>query len=196
MREVRFAQRIRVHYTTETVPNRFSLTGVESARGCLILVRGDFKCLTPDAMASGASSEFDELAVDRGERTEDERITVWVKQDRFGASPWNQVSPPPGILQRLGFHRHRYTGGEQTWLERTFIPYWFVTVLCMMLPTFAIARSSMQKIGSIRAARRRAAGLCIHCGYDLRATPARCPECGRVPEGQGNDIMDDDRQAS
>jgi hypothetical protein len=51
------------------------------------------------------------------------------------------------------------------------IPHWFAFALTALLPAIAIARRSV-------LAKWIRTGRCAHCGYDLRATPRRCPECG------------------
>ncbi len=57
----------------------------------------------------------------------------------------------------------------------------FTEILC---PTWAVIALLLLPMGlwagtSWRQRRRAAAGHCTNCGYDLRATPEKCPECGR-----------------
>jgi hypothetical protein len=59
-------------------------------------------------------------------------------------------------------------------LEVTF-PTWSLAVMLGALPT-------LRAIAFVRRRRRRRPTFgCPKCGYDLRATPDRCPECGTVP---------------
>jgi hypothetical protein len=70
----------------------------------------------------------------------------------------------------IGFHY----AADRTGFRLIGVPLWFPSCVCLVALFI-----------SIRARRRRqrdATRVCASCGYDLRATPDRCPECGRVPE--------------
>jgi hypothetical protein len=56
-------------------------------------------------------------------------------------------------------------------LKLAYVPLWFVEVGFICCSVLLVYRSR----------RIKRPGFCSKCGYDLRATPDRCPECGTVP---------------
>jgi len=54
------------------------------------------------------------------------------------------------------------------------VSFWSLVALFLALPAMGL-------ILTCRKRARRNAGHCAFCGYDLRATPERCPECGTIP---------------
>jgi hypothetical protein len=54
------------------------------------------------------------------------------------------------------------------------VPHWFVAGVAGVLPAWHARRAMLRRRSRIR----HAAGLCRSCGYDLRASNDRCPECG------------------
>jgi hypothetical protein len=79
----------------------------------------------------------------------------------------------------LGFHvAAGVVDPKWTWkFNAVLVPYWALVIPLAILPLAAFRRLILR-------IRRKRRGQCLACGYDLRQSPERCPECGRPVGGQ------------
>jgi len=111
----------------------------------------------------------------------------WIIRGEAGAGPRTEVAPsrwsihlnqvsglPPRHDRGWRFDRYvAYPGDSGAERVEFRLPAWGMVGLTA-LPASAWA------VGALRRRPRFRSGLCPSCGYDLRATPDRCPECGRA----------------
>jgi hypothetical protein len=110
--------------------------------------------------------------------------------DRIGHTRIGPAARPGGLpfasnvsrtRGRLGFATidNKAPGLFGSDVKALVVPYWALA-LVTALPPSARARALVDR------RRRQRSALCRRCGYDLRATPGRCPECGDAVAGQAS----------
>jgi hypothetical protein len=124
------------------------------------------------------------------------RVKVWHSTllrpaaDTYGAPGWSYSSDRPSRALQPDVPGDAATGwnpfgigawdrahGQGRYHSRgVLVGYWLPAALLAVPPALWLWRLPARRAG--RARSRSFRGLCPGCGYDLRGTPERCPECG------------------
>ena len=104
----------------------------------------------------------------------------------FTAADFNSYRPPAPTFSFAGFRVQRGFRAQYTIQHgRVYtIPFWSLSLVFAVSP-LAWLRARGRERRLTRRTRMWEAGICPTCRYDLRATPGRCPECGKVASATG-----------
>jgi hypothetical protein len=120
------------------------------------------------------------LAMCTGRATARFSVADFIPPAKYPRASWDIEPPRPNMTEGRGGDNLLHVGsfsldhgpnGEGTYTG-VVVPFWAIMAVAAVAPAVVMWR------------RRHhfQPGVCRVCGYDLRATPDRCPECGRVVE--------------
>jgi hypothetical protein len=110
-------------------------------------------------------------------------LVLWVRSllqlDQVKLGPADRFTALRSERGDLAILRGSYTPDGRLLLRDKVVrvPYLGVAVLAAVLPAAWLLQAQWERLRQ-----RKEQGLCRVCGYDLRATPGRCPECGSPPQ--------------
>jgi hypothetical protein len=111
---------------------------------------------------------------------------LWVRDgDTLSRPTWN------------GWHQFYVAGGRLHYMRTQYPPSGrgsdliaaHVSVPCWLLVLLFAAGALGVEWYVRRRQRRVTPGVCARCGYDLRASPERCPECGNLTRATASKAM-------
>jgi hypothetical protein len=128
--------------------------------------------LSVGKLVAGASSSGGLVSLAMGTMNIDSARPIRV----FG---WSEYEEPPlnDLVAELhaaathGMSRFGFMAGVGDDYGIVTVPWWSVAAVASIGP-LTLLRTI------VRRRRRKSRGLCLNCGYDLRAATHRCPECG------------------
>jgi hypothetical protein len=147
-----------------------------SGNGCVEMAVSKSVLYWPDSLPLPNKSEY--WMADAPHHPSMIQINAGWRRTFAGAGVIKDWEQPPASLSLLtlpGVGR-LYVAKPAGWTQSfraVWVPHWFFVLLFAAMPARKLYLSH-------RSWLRRRRGLCGACGYDMRGSPEKCPECGRL----------------